>query len=631
METQEPLRCNMPLQQLNRIAKRPPVDIEFQDLTYSVRDSYAGTGWRQLLKSINGKFRSGELTAIMGPSGAGKSTLLNILAGYVTAGVKGRIIVNDRPRVMKEFNKMSAYIMQEDIVQPRLTVKEAMMFAASLKLGTEIGQSKKAAVIQEVIQLLGLESCFETRSEFLSGGQRKRLSVALELVNNPPVIFLDEPTTGLDNGAIKQCIKLLQKISRLNRTVICTIHQPPASLFKNFDQVYVVAKGYCVYNGSPASLVPFLSKAHFPCPSTYTPADYIIEIVHSHPEMIYTLSALIQNGKTNMLTQRCDEQSSSTMGKDIFEIRKDTDQTGQTEHDIIFPLSVWSQLVILLSRTYLQTRRNHSVLIIQFFHHLASGILVGSIFFGLGSDGSQTLSIFKYIISVNVFFMYTYVMVPVLVFPLELQLMKREYFNKWYSLKAYYFCFTLASLPLMICYSLMFLIIVYVLSNQPLDLERFTWFSIIGVSLGLTSQGLGYLIGSVFSITSGSVVGSSVLAPLLALACYGMGYRASVEPFMKVIISFSYLRFGVVGLSVALFGKREPLECGELYCHYRNPEMLLRDMGMQDEDYKVQFYIILGYLLLFRILAYCTLKYRLTSELSNKIVYFAAKVVRQKE
>ncbi|ENN82434.1 hypothetical protein YQE_01188, partial [Dendroctonus ponderosae] len=146
----------------------------------------------------------------MGPSGAGKSTLLNILAGYVTAGVKGRIIVNDRPRVMKEFNKMSAYIMQEDIVQPRLTVKEAMMFAASLKLGTEIGQSKKAAV----------------------------------------------------------------KISRLDRTVICTIHQPPASLFQNFDQVYVVAKGYCVYNGSPASLVPFLSKAHFPCPSTYTPADY---------------------------------------------------------------------------------------------------------------------------------------------------------------------------------------------------------------------------------------------------------------------------------------------------------------------------------------------------------------------
>lgn len=581
MEEHVPLRYDLPLQQLNRIAKRPPVDIEFQDLTYSVRDTYSGGGWRQLLKSVNGKFRSGELTAIMGPSGAGKSTLLNILAGYVTAGVKGSIKINDRPRMLKSFHKMTAYIMQEDIVQPRLTVREAMIYAARLKLGSEIGQSDREAVVQEVIKLLGLEKCYNTRSEYLSGGQRKRLTVALELVNNPPVIFLDEPTTGLDNVAIKQCMELLQKITRLDRTVICTIHQPPASLFQNFDQVYVLAKGYCVYNGSPSNLVPFMSQANFHCPSTYTPADYIIEIIQSNPETISTLSTSIQNGKNNMMVQKRDIVLPS-IGLDLCEIVNDGPSI--QDENIIFPVSIWGQLFILLSRTFLQMSRNRSVIIIQFLHHFASGLLIGGIFFKLGSDGSQAMAIFKYILSVNVFFMYTYVMVPVLVFPLEVKLMEREYFNRWYSLKAYYMCFTLAALPLMVLCSTMFITIVYVLSDQPMVLERFIWFSALGIAIGLTSQGLGYLIGSVFSITNGSVVGSSALAPLLALACYGMGYRAAIEPVMKVLISFSYLRFGVVGFSATLFSNRELLNCDEIYCHYRDPELLLKDMGMVGEE-----------------------------------------------
>ncbi|XP_066257383.1 ATP-binding cassette subfamily G member 4-like isoform X2 [Euwallacea similis] len=543
-----------------------------------------------------------------------------------TAGVKGSIKVNDRPRIMKIFNKMAAYIMQEDIVQPRLTVEEAMMFAARLKLRADILESEREAAVLEVIQLLGLEKCYQTRSEFLSGGQRKRLAVALELVNNPPVIFLDEPTSGLDNVAIKQCMELLQKITRQGRTVICTIHQPPASVFQNFDQVYVLARGYCVYNGSPVNLVPFLAKSGFACPSTYTPADYIIEVVQSNPEMVNTLSGAIQNGKTNMNVKASKNPCMPVIEMDICEIHND-----QAQEDIIFPRSFCSQLGILLSRTFLQMSRNHSVILIQFLHHLASGLLVGSIFFKLGNDGSQTMAIFKYILSVNVFFMYTYVMVPVLVFPIEVKLMEREYFNRWYSLKAYYMSFTLASLPLMILFSIMFIIIVYFLTDQPMDLYRFLWFAAMSLAIGVTSQGLGYLIGSIFSITNGSVVGSSALAPLLALACYGMGYRAAIEPFMKVIISFSYLRFGVVGFSTTLFSKRDLMDCDDIYCHYRKPELLLKDMGMIGEDPRVQFSIIIAYLLLFRILAYCTLKYRLTAELSNKIVHFAAKIVRQKE
>ncbi|CAH1160162.1 unnamed protein product [Phaedon cochleariae] len=615
---------------LNRIARKPPVDIEFQDLIYSIPDSKAKGGWRQLLKSINGTFRSGELTAIMGPSGAGKSTLLNILAGYVTAGVKGSIKVNKKPRQTKIFNRLSSYIMQEDLVQPRLSIRESMVVAANLKLGSNISQNDKLAVVDEVIRLLGLEKCNNTRTEHLSGGQRKRLAVALELVNNPPVIFLDEPTTGLDNVAIKQCMELLQRITKQGRTVICTIHQPPASLFQNFDQVYIMANGYCVFNGSPAQLVPFMLLANCVCPSTSTPADFIIELIQSNPENINILQNQIQNGKCN-LRDKIESKSVTQHSNEMYEICQDTTRSGITRDDITFPTSFWTQFLVLSSRMFLQMSRNKSMLYIQFFHHLFSGLLIGGIFFGTGDSASQTMSVFKFCILINVFVMYTYVMSPVLVFPMEVHLLKREYFNRWFGLKAYFCATTVVNIPLLVLNLLMFCIIVYTLSYQPLEWHRFFWFFTVSLASAICSQGLGLAIGASFEILNGSVVAPHILAILLAFAVYGMGYGAAIEPFMKVMMSTSYMRYGLVGVTSSIFNKRKPMQCDDYYCHYRNPELLMTEMGMPNSNPQLQFWYLLVSLVVYRVIAYLALKYRMTSELRNKIVHYAAKIVKQKE
>ncbi|XP_047019199.1 ATP-binding cassette subfamily G member 4-like isoform X2 [Helicoverpa zea] len=571
-------RAGSTLKALNRMAKRPPVHIVFEDVSYTVSSH---KGERKILNNISGEFRSGELTCILGPSGAGKSTLLNILAGYNSNGVNGRITVNGHSRDMRVFKKLSTYIMQDDLLQPRLTVQEAMGIAANLKLGKELGKAEKELIVEEILRTLGLWDHRNTMTEKLSGGQLKRLSVALELVNNPPIIFLDEPTTGLDIVSIRQLVVLLRLLSRQGRTIICTVHQPSASLFTLFDKIFVLARGMCCYQGAPQLLVPFMSEAGYICPKTHNPADFVLETLVSDVEAAAPLSELCQNGK---LCRRLDRMTTRGGRKPVLH----SDESIQrifTEHvakdqsyKVEFPTTFWTQFTILSNRMFMQNLRNTSSHWIQFAHHTISAILLGSIFFNVGNNAAIPVVNFKFCMSCLVFFMYTYTMIPVLLFPFQVRLLRREYFNRWYSLKAFYAALTLSSIPSM----------------------------------------------------NGSIVAPAAAAPLLALSCYGMGFGPYIEGSMRALMSASFLRYGVTGFSLALYKNRKLMECKEDFCLYSDPTMILRDLGMESDNFGVQVAGLLAFTLIHRVLAYLALRYRLTAEFSNKFMCYVSKFLKHR-
>lgn len=349
---------------------------------------------KQVLRDVSGEFRSCELSAVMGPSGSGKSTLLNILSGFTQKNVKGEIRINGADRLEASFRKQSTYIMQEENLHPALTVCEAMTFAVKLKTGNALNGHQQHDKISQTLKTLNLCNHMDTPARNLSGGQKKRLSIALELVDDPTIIFLDEPTTGLDSTSSTQCVKLLKNLAYEGKIIICTIHTPSALLFEMFDHLYALANGCCIYQGSSKNLVPFLSELNLQCPPTFNPADFLLEIAtNDYGSQNDHLTRKINNGRNKNYRKNSENINKCFSVSNGNRLKKSS--------------SYFHQFIQLLRRNFLILRRDPSSIILRFFINFLVGILVGTLYFGNGNDASQIFSIFKYIFVSIFFLMYT--------------------------------------------------------------------------------------------------------------------------------------------------------------------------------------------------------------------------------
>ncbi|XP_004530368.1 ATP-binding cassette sub-family G member 4 [Ceratitis capitata] len=627
------------------------VNIEFENVKYTVRKfNFQERKFvtKEILHGINGAFRAGELTAIMGPSGSGKSTLLNVMTGFRATGVTGTIRVNGEPISTNSpsFRELSCYIHQDDLLRPLMSVGETMMLAAHLKLGFNTSKEYKQNLIKHILTLLGLEHRYNVFAAKLSGGQKKRLAIALELISNPPVLFLDEPTTGLDSSSCSQCVSLLKKLASLGHTIVCTIHQPSALIFEMFDKLYTVVDGNCIYQGPVRELIPFLEGQDLVCPSYHNPADFLLEIaVGEHDrDLVKLVNAAnkkyhedTDNQQINvqcLLSKIKDNEACSKIASNLkrfpaaiskltaFDYVKpaaddvsleemktlnaraatnammdDSDnevgsaaRTKSNDRYTAYKAvrteqaSFIMQYFLLLNRIFICARRNYFLLLARLMSHIVIGLIFGYLYMNVGDKATTVLGNYVYLYGSILLLVYTGKMAVVLTFPLEIGMLTREHFNRWYGLTPYFLSLLSFEIPFQsICTVLYTVISVYLTGNNADESFRIYYFIILAVLASLSAQAWGFFVGATLPTKLAVFVGP-ILAVLFSIFGFCTRY-IDITPIFRWMWHISYFRAGFHGALNAIYGLERPfLSCPNdtMYCHFRSPKVFLNYMMISD-------------------------------------------------
>ncbi|XP_045820317.1 ABC transporter G family member 31-like [Trifolium pratense] len=348
----------------------------------------------KLLSNVSGVFAPGVLTALMGSSGAGKTTLMDVLAGRKTGGyIEGDIKISGYPKVQHTFARIAGYVEQNDIHSPQMTVQESLWFSASLRLPKEVGNDKKQEFVEQVMKLVELDSLRHAivgmaGTSGLSTEQRKRLTIAVELVANPSIIFMDEPTSGLDARAAAIVMRTVRNTVDTGRTVVCTIHQPSIDIFEAFDELLLMKRGgQVIYGGKIGNqsnvMINYFQSINgiSPISSGYNPATWMLEV---------TTPAIEEKIGVDFTDVYENSEQFRSVEAAIRQYEQPSPDSQPLKFATLYSQNTWSQFEKCLWKQNILYWRNPSYNAIRMFFTILSALLLGSIFWNIGSKRETT-------------------------------------------------------------------------------------------------------------------------------------------------------------------------------------------------------------------------------------------------
>ncbi|KAF5945787.1 hypothetical protein HYC85_016015 [Camellia sinensis] len=438
----------------------------------------------QLLVNITGAFRPGVLTALVGVSGAGKTTLMDVLAGRKTGGViEGSINISGYPKNQETFARISGYCEQNDIHSPCLTVLESLLFSAWLRLPQDVDLETQKAFVEEVMELVELTPLSGALVglpgvDGLSTEQRKRLTIAIELVANPSIVFMDEPTSGLDARAAAIVMRTVRNIVNTGRTIVCTIHQPSVDIFESFDELLFMKRGGEVIYAGPlgpnsCKLIEYFEAVEGVAKirPRYNPAAWMLEVTSSSEENrlgvdfaeIYRRSNLFQRNK---------------------ELVESLGKPNRESKDLNFPTkysqSFFDQFLACLWKQNLSYWRNPQYTAVRFFYTLIISLMLGTICWKFGSKRDTQQEIFNAMGSIYAAVLFIGVTNGAAVQPVvsvERFVSYRERAAGMYSALPFAFAQVAIELPYVFAQTLIYCTIFYSLAAFEWTASKFIWYT----------------------------------------------------------------------------------------------------------------------------------------------------------
>ncbi|KAI3903133.1 hypothetical protein MKW92_052949 [Papaver armeniacum] len=481
-----------------------------------------------LLNDISGEAREGEILAILGPSGSGKSTLIDALANRISnESLKGCVSMNGESLESGLLKVISAYVMQDDLLFPMLTVEETLMFSAEFRLPRAISRSKKKARVQDVIDELGLRRAANTLighegHRGISGGERRRVSIGVDIIHDPIVLFLDEPTSGLDSSCAFLVVKVLQRIARSGRIVIMSVHQPSSRVVGLFDQLMFLSQGETAYYGSPTHLSLFLSDFGHPVPENEDITEFMIDLYRSLEGIPGGTKSIVQFNKLRQKLvehHRLNSDYSNVLGVSIKQaillreklIGSNLTDVAQTSTISKFANPFWVEIIILMKRSLTNSKRMPIVFMLQIGAVVSIGCILASVYWQLDKTEAgieEEIGFFASIVT-TIFFGCTDVLA---VFLQERYIFMRETAYNSYRHSSYVLYHSILVIPSLFIFS----ILLASLTFWPIGLDGgFSSFLFYFLAIFLSFWTANSLVSLVSGLVSQVVLGYTIILPII--------------------------------------------------------------------------------------------------------------------
>jgi len=531
----------------------------------------------EILQDCTGYAEAGSITAIMGPSGSGKSTLLDALAGRLGPNTMqtGNILLNGESKSTLSYG-IAGYVTQEDVLIGTLTVKESIQYSASLRLPDRTSRAEQKKIVESAIVDMGLYECQNTAvGNFfvrgLSGGEKRRLSIALQILTRPRVLFLDEPTSGLDSAAAYFVVQTLKNLAKDGRTLISAIHQPSSEVFELFDSLILLSSGQTIFFGDRASAPQHFASAGFPCPPLRNPSDHYLHTINADFDRVkYTLKSLSKGARdvefgnpsimsgsnTKQVVKRLVEayQNSEYAVATISKIKQITSNIGEQKTTLTegsrSQASFMKQIVTLTRRSFVNMIRDIGYYWLRLAMYFMVAICLGTIFWNVGLHYNSILARSGCMFFVAAFLTF----MAIGGFPSfveDMKVFRHERLNGHYGVVAFVIGNTLSSLPFLFLISLVSGTIVYFMVHLHPGFNHYAYFVLMLFASLTCVESLMMAVSSVVgaNFLAGIVIGAGIQAIYMLVAGYFRLIMDVPKPVWRYPISYiAFHTYAIQGL-----------------------------------------------------------------------------------